>query len=138
MFAYPPAQGGHARIRIFTPARELPFAGHPVLGGAFVVGTAIRDDEVRLETGMGLVPIRLERDGRRVTFGWMTQPRPSIAPFSDTGRLFAALGVDRSVLPVECYDNGVKHIFVAIEDADAVARLAPDLGRSCGLCRSSG
>ncbi len=39
VFVYPPVQGGHARIRIFTPAHELPFAGHPVLGTAFVVGT---------------------------------------------------------------------------------------------------
>jgi trans-2,3-dihydro-3-hydroxyanthranilate isomerase len=128
VFAYPPARGGHARIRIFTPARELPFAGHPVLGTAFVVGTATPDDEVRLETGMGVIPIRLQREGRRIVFGWMTQPIPSVEPFRDPAPLCAALGVERSMLPVEVYDNGVKHIFIALDSEDGVARLAPDIG----------
>src|SRR5438309_1627203 len=51
-FVLPPEQGGDARIRIFTPAKELPFAGHPVLGTAFVVGEQKKLDVVRLETGM--------------------------------------------------------------------------------------
>ncbi len=128
VFAYPPAGGGHARIRIFTPAREIPFAGHPVLGSAFVLGTAREDEEIRLETGRGVVPVRLRRDGRRVTFGWMTQPVPSVAPVEDAAPLLRALGVERSALPVEVYDNGVQHVFVALETEDAVAALSPDLG----------
>ncbi len=51
IFVLPPEQGGDVRIRIFTPASELPFAGHPVLGASFVVGGALALDEVRLETG---------------------------------------------------------------------------------------
>ncbi len=47
VFAYPPGAGGHARIRIFTPGRELPFAGHPVLGSAFVLGAPLEGDEIR-------------------------------------------------------------------------------------------
>src|ERR671915_431604 len=39
VFVYPPESGGHARLRIFTPSNELPFAGHPVLGSAFVRGS---------------------------------------------------------------------------------------------------
>ena len=78
VFVLPPEQGGDIRIRIFTPASELPFAGHPVLGASFVVGGALGLDEVRLETGLGVVPLRLERSGGRVVFGWMEQP---VAPW---------------------------------------------------------
>ena len=127
VFAYPPAAGGHARIRIFTPRRELPFAGHPVLGSAFVLGAPLQSDEVRLETGRGIVPVQLQREGRRITFGRMSQPIPSIAAFGGAAPLLRALGVERSVLPVEVYDNGAHHVFVTLETEDAVARLAPDL-----------
>src|ERR671936_2305968 len=52
-FVLPTERDGDARIRIFTPAHELPFAGHPVLGTAFVVGEQRGRDVVRLETGLG-------------------------------------------------------------------------------------
>src|SRR5262245_43847159 len=81
-FVLPAAAGGHARIRIFTPRVEVPFAGHPTLGTAFVVGEATQLRDVVLETGAGLVPVRLEREGAQVRFGWMTQPVPQIAPFA--------------------------------------------------------
>jgi trans-2,3-dihydro-3-hydroxyanthranilate isomerase len=138
VFAYPPAAGGHARIRIFTPARELPFAGHPVLGSAFVLGTPLSDEEIRLETGRGIVPVRLQRSGRRITFGWMRQPIPSVTPFGDAKALLSALGVERSTLPVEVYDNGVHHVFVTLDAEDAVARLAPDLGALARLLPDRG
>ncbi len=137
VYAYPPNGDAHARIRIFTPGRELPFAGHPVLGTAFVFATSHGDEEIRLETGRGLVPIRIERTGGRPTFGWMRQPLPSVAPFQDAGALLAALGVERSRLPVEVYDNGVHHVYVTLPDEDAVARLKPDSGalaRVAGDC----
>ena len=53
VFVLPARSGGHARIRIFTPTRELPFAGHPTLGTAFVVGQPCQTDRVVLETGSG-------------------------------------------------------------------------------------
>ncbi|HLJ61005.1 MAG TPA: PhzF family phenazine biosynthesis protein [bacterium] len=132
VFAYPPGAGGHARIRIFTPTHELPFAGHPVLGSACVLAAhlgaaAIGGDTIRLETGRGVVPVRLRRDGDRVTFGWMSQPLPTIAPFGDAASVLAAVGVTRSALPVEAYDNGIKHLYVALDSEDAVACVVPDL-----------
>ena len=128
VFVYPAAGEGHALIRIFTPAQELPFAGHPVLGTAFVLGGPLQLDELWLETGRGIVPVRLERDGSRIVFGWMSQPAASIAPFGKTDELLAALGV-RSELPVELYDNGVPHVYVALGSEDEVAALRPDPGR---------
>src|SRR5438876_8012443 len=81
VFVLPPEKGGHARIRIFTPALELPFAGHPVLGSAFVLGAPLQLAEILLETGSGVVPVTLEREGARIVFGWMQQPIPKWESF---------------------------------------------------------
>src|SRR5216117_41328 len=48
-----------ARIRIFTPTMELPFAGHPTLGSAFVLGASRRHETLRLETARGVIVVRL-------------------------------------------------------------------------------
>jgi trans-2,3-dihydro-3-hydroxyanthranilate isomerase len=128
VFVLPAEQGADARIRIFTPSNELPFAGHPVLGSAFVLGEQVGGSTVRLETGAGIVPVELERDGDRVVFGRMQQPIPRSEPYAHERELLAALGVERSGLPVEGYKNGPLHVFVALESEDAVAALEPDLG----------
>jgi trans-2,3-dihydro-3-hydroxyanthranilate isomerase len=125
-----PAEGdGHARIRIFTPTAELPFAGHPTLGTAFVLAAPLQLQEIRLETGVGVVPVRLERDGPRIVFGWMSQPLPSFEPCPEENELLDALGVERSELPVEVYDNGTRHVYVTLRSEEEVAALDPDLGR---------
>jgi trans-2,3-dihydro-3-hydroxyanthranilate isomerase len=129
VFLLPPRAGGDVQARIFTPAQELPFAGHPVLGTAFVVGTALGGEEVLLETGAGSVPIALERDGERVVFGRMQQPIPSPEPYDRAGELLEALGLESSELPVELYRNGPAHVYVALSDEQAVATLRPDMTR---------
>jgi trans-2,3-dihydro-3-hydroxyanthranilate isomerase len=126
VFVLPKEGDGHARIRIFTPSAELPFAGHPTLGTAFVLGQPMQLVEIRLETGMGVVPVALEREGDRLVFGRMTQPIPTWEPFAEEAALLAALGVEGSELPVEIYDNGARHVYVAIASEDAVAALQPD------------
>jgi trans-2,3-dihydro-3-hydroxyanthranilate isomerase len=126
VFVLPREGEGHARIRIFTPALELPFAGHPILGTAFVLAGPLSLDEIVLETLSGLIPVRLERDGPRIVFGWMTQPVPGWEPYWQEAELLAALGVERSELPVEVYDLG-PHVYVALESAEQVAALKPDL-----------
>ena len=129
VFVYPAENGGHARMRIFTPAVELPFAGHPTLGTAFVLGGPLQLGEILLETGSGVVPVLLEREGARIVFGWMSQPLPSVEPFDDAGSLLAAVGVDRSELPVELYDNGMRNVYVCLPSTDDVAALRPDMSR---------
>jgi trans-2,3-dihydro-3-hydroxyanthranilate isomerase len=112
-----------ARIRIFTPSQELPFAGHPVLGTAVALGLRRGVSSITLGTGNGVVPVALQ--GNR---GRMQQPLPSVKPFGgDVDALFAALGVGGSELPVDTYDNGVRHLYVTLPDEAAVAAIDPDL-----------
>jgi trans-2,3-dihydro-3-hydroxyanthranilate isomerase len=126
VFVLPAEADGHARIRIFTPGIELPFAGHPTLGTAFVLAAPMQLLEIRLETGMGTVPVALERGRDRIVFGRMQQPLPSWEPYAEKAALLSALGVERSELPVELYDNGARHAYVALASEDEVASLRPD------------
>lgn len=129
VFVLPPREGGHARIRIFTPRYELAFAGHPTLGTAFVLAAPLQLGVIALETGAGVVPVALERDeSGRIVFGRMSQPVPSVHPFAEERELLRALGLERSELPVELYDNGAQHVFVALAGEAGVASLTPDLG----------
>ena len=127
VFVLPPEIGGHARIRIFTPSVELPFAGHPTLGSAFVLGGPLQVLEIRLETVRGIVPVALERDQGRIVFGRMVQPLPTWKPYGDAEALLAALGLERSELPVEHYDNGAQFVYVGLGSVEELAALRPDV-----------
>jgi trans-2,3-dihydro-3-hydroxyanthranilate isomerase len=127
VFLLPGDDESDAQARIFTPTTELAFAGHPVLGAAFVVGAGSGKEVVRLRTGSGLVPVRLRRDDDgNVVAGEMEQPIPSVEPFAEAAAALIALGVERPLLPVEVYDNGVRHVMVMLDDPGAVAALTPD------------
>jgi trans-2,3-dihydro-3-hydroxyanthranilate isomerase len=126
VFVLPADADAHARIRIFTPAAELPFAGHPTLGSAFVLAAPLQAPVIRLETGMGVVPVALEREQDRIVFGRMEQPIPVWEPFGDESALFAALGVGGSELPVEVYENGPRFVYVGLGSEDELAALRPD------------
>ncbi|MDP9364549.1 MAG: PhzF family phenazine biosynthesis protein [Chloroflexota bacterium] len=138
VFVYPPTADGDARLRIFTPTSEVRFAGHPVLGTAVLLGADRGLDRVTLETGVGPVPVELTSAGSGPRFGRMTQPVPTIAPFPNEAGLLAALGVAGSILPVELYDNGLQHVYVALESEEAVARLAPDFNALARVAREEG
>jgi len=127
VFVYPPEADGHVKIRIFTPRTELPFAGHPILGTAFVLAGPLQLVEIRLETGAGIVPVQLEREGARISFGWMTQPVALFEPFESADELLAALGVTSSGLPVELYRQGPGHVYVELGSPEEVAALQPDM-----------
>lgn len=127
VFVLPAEQGGTARIRIFNPREEMPFAGHPTLGAAFVLGAPLQLRVIDLETGVGRVPVRLERDGSgRITFGWMEQPVPRVEPAADPERVLAAVGLAGASLPIELYDNGARHLVVGVLAEADLASLRPD------------
>ena len=119
--------GADAHARIFTPASELPFAGHPVLGAAFVVGARTGAPSVTLRTGAGLVPVTLERQGGEIVFGQMAQPIPLAEAFKAQAELLAALGVASAEGPVGAFRNGPLHVYVQLADAAAVDALSPDM-----------
>ncbi len=134
VFVFPGDAEADAAVRIFTPAAELPFAGHPLLGTAFILaaerGAPERGaaDAIRLRTRVGVIELALTRRDGEVTFGEMRQPVPTVAEHERAAELFAALGVEGSRLPVETYTNGPVHAYVALAEEAAVAALAPDLG----------
>ena len=105
VFVLPAESDGDVRLRIFTPVSELPFAGPPRSG------LGVRDRRPALgghgASGRrsGAVPVALEREGDRIVFGRMQQPIPTWRPYERAVELLAALGVERSELPVEGYQN---------------------------------
>ena len=132
VFVYPPEQGGHVKIRIFTPAAEMLFAGHPCSARPSSSADRCSSSTINLETGKGIVPVELEREGARIVFGRMSQPIPEVSPFDQEAELLAALRIERSELPVELYDLGIRHVYVALASEEAVAALEPDYA---GLAR---
>jgi trans-2,3-dihydro-3-hydroxyanthranilate isomerase len=127
VFVLPPEQDGDVRVRIFTPVNELPFAGHPTLGTAIVLGESHSSDCIRMETAMGTVPFQLKRtpDGR-VSAAKMLQPIPTWQPYDRVEELLAGLGLKDSILPVEVYCNGPRHVFVGLPGIPELSLLQPD------------
>jgi trans-2,3-dihydro-3-hydroxyanthranilate isomerase len=123
VFLYPAGDAANsARMRIFVPTSEIPFAGHPVLGTAVLLAARRNLTEVRLETGQGVVPVTVSG-----THGVMRQPLPSVEPYVRADALLRALGVERSELPVEVYDNGIRHIYVTLSSVADVLAVRPDM-----------
>lgn len=124
-FVFPPDEPGTDwRVRIFTPASELPMAGHPTIGTAFALAHAGRvappaERTVFLE-GVGPVPVALEWSGDRLAFAWMTQPRPIFGPVIDeVGGFASAAGLEPDDLrpnrwPVQQVSCGVPFIIIPV------------------------
>ncbi len=83
------------RVRIFTVQEELPFAGHPTLGTAFVLRGESGAPEVRLDLNVGTVPVRFTEDAAQPVFGEMTQKDPEFGAIHDGGSGCAPDGAQR-------------------------------------------
>jgi trans-2,3-dihydro-3-hydroxyanthranilate isomerase len=99
-FVFPPESGGtDHRVRIFTPGKELPMAGHPTIGTAFALAEEriVSPGQARVVFGEGVgpVPVDLVWEGGQLSFAWMTQLRPTF------GRRAAAIEVVAAALGVE-------------------------------------
>jgi trans-2,3-dihydro-3-hydroxyanthranilate isomerase len=127
IFISPGDEDADATVRIFTPAAELPFAGHPVLGAAFVVGERDNLATVRLRTGAGVVPVTLTREHGEIVYGEMEQPLPTARLFERETELLEALRVSRAVLPLEIYRNGPAFVMVGLADVDLLMSVDPDM-----------
>lgn len=122
-FVVPAERGGDHKLRIFTPARELPFAGHPTVGTAFVLAGS-RDATLRLEEQVGTLEVTV-RDG----FTEMEQPLPTFEPVADRAAVAASISLDvadlEPGLPIEVGSSGNRFMFVAVKTLDAVKRASP-------------
>ena len=117
---------GDARIRIFTPATEMAFAGHPSLGAAAVVSALLNGcAALTLECRAGLVPLRLEEG-----IWWLSPPaKPeSHRCETDAGKIAAALGIGVAELAAEpvWVNTGSDQLLVPLRSAHAVRQLRPD------------
>src|SRR6267142_1735493 len=124
-----------ARVRIFTPARELPFAGHPTVGTAWVLATRGRlggGARATLEEGIGPVAVELEGDPARPSFVWMRHRDAEFGPpVSDRTGVATALGLDAAALhasaPIRVGSTGSPFLYVPLRDRAAVDRAALDV-----------
>ena len=115
---------GEAKVRIFTPDRELPFAGHPTLGTAWVLG---RDREgYTLDLAAGRVPVTFEAEG----IVWMVPPPVDLGDSLDAQRAAALLGLADSDLdtryPARFATVGPWFVLIAVKTLDALRRIAID------------
>ncbi len=124
-FVLPAEHGGDARVRIFTPVNELPFAGHPMLGTAVALSQDLKKSRLRLETAMGIVPFEVDDDDGASAVR-MRQPVPTWQPYEHAAELLAALGVTSTTVPVDIYRNGPRHVFVGLPSTAALSALEPD------------
>jgi len=123
--------GGGWPVRIFTPARELPFAGHPTLGTAHVIRHALlggRVDRVTLALEAGLTPVFVERDAERELY-WMRQRYPTFGGRLARKAVAPALGLapaDLGGQPIEVVSTGLPTLIVPVRTRRALERIRVD------------
>jgi trans-2,3-dihydro-3-hydroxyanthranilate isomerase len=136
-FVCPPTDPQHtARLRIFTPGGELPFAGHPTVGTAFVlssIGATPGASRIVFEEGVGPIPVRIERSGGQVVRCTLTaaQAPGKVATVKQRMRLAAMLGLDGTDLaaPAEVWSCGVPFTVVPLATLEALQRARLDRDR---------
>lgn len=137
-FVVPPDLPGAAqRVRIFTPGRELPMAGHPTVGTAFVLAQrgefAVRDGqtEVTLQLGIGAVKVTVEARDGAPQFVWMAHREPEFgAVRDDRERIASALGISPEDIdadyPLQVVSTGLPFLFVPLRSLAAAGRCRPN------------
>lgn len=122
------------RVRIFTVAEELPFAGHPTLGTAFVLRGASQAKEMVLDLNVGRVPVRFEESAGQPVFGEMTQRDPAFGAQHDREAVARATGLrvddfDAS-LPIETISTGLAYVIVPLRSLKISSALHIDQRRA--------
>jgi trans-2,3-dihydro-3-hydroxyanthranilate isomerase len=136
-FVLPPDDPRHDwRVRIFTPSSELPMAGHPTVGTAFVLAREHliprrgRETSVVFEEGVGPVPVCVEFEDGEPSFAEMSQPLPEFGPrLGEAGAVAAMLSLNTEDLderlPLEVVSCGVPFLYVPLRSLDAARRARP-------------
>jgi len=131
------------RVRIFTVQEELPFAGHPTLGTAFLLRGSSSAPEIALDLNVGRVPVRFEETPGHPVFGEMTQVDPQFGATHDREEVARASGlhygdIDPS-LPIQTISTGVPFTVVPLRGLETVRNMSVDLKGSLEyLARSGG
>ena len=136
------------RMRIFTPGREMPMAGHPTVGSAFALALAgvIPPGRRRWTFGLniGPTPVDIDWAADSPTFVWMTQQPPVFGPVvTDVGAAAHAIGVDAAAirstrLPVQEVSCGVPFVFIPVATRAGVDAASPNLDAFIRLCEAAG
>jgi trans-2,3-dihydro-3-hydroxyanthranilate isomerase len=127
VFVFRARAGGHARVRIFTPTSELNFAGHPLVGAAWILGTHLVIPHLRLETGAGTVDVELERLGDTLHRAHLRGPVAQAVDV-ECDWVPGALGLKRGDSHVaRVYRCGMAHCLVDVGSVATVATLRPNL-----------
>jgi len=135
------------RVRIFTVQEELPFAGHPTLGTAFVLrgqaGALAGVPEIRLDLNVGTVPVRFTQGPSQPAFGEMTQKNPEFGAIHDVDAVARLTGLSAAdfddCAPIQNVSTGVPFTIAALRSLKTLQNLRLDLNRSAEyLARSGG
>ncbi len=125
-------RNGAYDVRIFTPAREMPFAGHPTLGTAYVIRHSIVDEAVNnvvLNLKVGQIPVTFEKDGESEIL-WMKQIPPTFGRTFDAAKTAQMLNLDvkeiDSRYPIQEVSTGVPFVVVPLRTLDATRRIRLD------------
>lgn len=135
-------RGGGYDVRIFTPREEVPFAGHPTLGTAFVIRRELAGETCRsvvLNLGVGSIPVTFERDAAGGELLWMRQMAPEFGESVDVGTMAAVLGLESSDFdtrhPIQEVSTGLPVLIAPLRGLDAVKRCRVDRSRYDALVR---
>lgn len=130
------------RVRIFTVQEELPFAGHPTLGTAFVLRGGSGASEVRLDLNVGTVPVRFIEDPSQPVFGEMTQKDPEFGVIHDVDAVARLSGLRAcdfdSSAPIQTVSTGVPFTIAPLQSLKILQKLRLDVDRSVEYLASSG
>lgn len=127
--------GGHD-VRIFTPKEEVPFAGHPTLGTAFIIQQDILKKHVRkivLNLKVGQVPVTIDYTAGRPDILWMKQVEPTFGKTYSIPSIAEMLNIEEDTIdnrfPIQEVSTGLPHIIVPLRSLDAVkkARINRDI-----------
>lgn len=136
-FVYPPRDGSHDfGVRIYTPAEELPFAGHPTLGTTFVLALEGRiklsagKGSTRLGEKVGVIPVDLENMKDGSGSATMQQPKPEFdAPVNNRSALASLVALEAAdlhpELPPQVVSCGVPYLILPLRDLAAARRARP-------------
>jgi trans-2,3-dihydro-3-hydroxyanthranilate isomerase len=116
-------------VRIFTPEYEIPFAGHPTLGTAFVIQQEIIQKSVErvvLNLQVGQIPVDFKYAGAEVEIMWMKQIHPTFSETFSSQSISEALNLDKGDIdhryPIEAVSTGTPFIICPLKTLDAVKR----------------